>query len=133
MDVVRLLLNETQADNGRLTTDDNQPTNSVWKSSWRERPSWLAARSVDKVDQHGREFRRYRVALENTRPRMRLEALADAADNRLQSLRLTEERDGRDELLAAVTVLSYNALVDERRFVVRDTLTEDGRIGKANS
>ena len=91
---------------------------------------WLNARAVEKFDRNGREFRRYRVELENTRPRMRLEALADAADNRLQSLRLTEERDGRDELIAAVTVLAYNAPIDERRFVVRDTLTEDGRIGK---
>ena len=130
LDLVSLLLTETATDNEPRTTDNGQPTNSISESSWRERPTWLAARSVETLNRDGREFRRYRAELSGTRPRMRLEALADAADNSLQSLRLTQERDGRDEVLSTVTVLAYNTPIDDRRFVVRDTLTEDGRIGK---
>ena len=130
LDLVRLLLTETATDQEPRITDNGQRTNSVSKSSWRERPTWLAARSVETLNRDGREFRRYRSELSGTNPRMRLEALADASDNSLQSLQLTQERDGRDEVLSSATVLAYNLPIDERRFVVRESLTEDGRIGK---
>ncbi len=141
VDVVAMLWDSVLRPSGSGLVDRNQPRpgsrvtksddeSTVWRTTWREKPTWLAARASEVVNRDGREFRVYRATLDASRPRMRIEAVADAADNRLQSLRLTDERDGREELLAAVTVLAWDEAVEANRFVVRESLTEDGRIGK---
>jgi Flp pilus assembly protein TadD len=59
-----------------------------------------------------------------------VEAVVDAATQMLRSLETRVDRDGRIEPVAKLTVLGLNEPVKEELFVVGDTLTEDGRIGK---
>ena len=61
---------------------------------------------------------------------LRLEAEVDAATHMLRSLKTKEDRDGQWTPLAALTVAAVDQPVNEDLFVVGDSLTEDGRIGK---
>ena len=60
-----------------------------------------------------------------------IEALVDR-QTRLIAFAGSEQRKDKGEakLFAELNVLAYNEEVPEEKFVVRDTLTEDGRIGK---
>jgi hypothetical protein len=59
-----------------------------------------------------------------------LEVLVDPRTGRLAELTLLAEQDGRRERLTRVRFVAFDQPVEEELFVVGDTLTEDGRIGK---
>jgi hypothetical protein len=59
-----------------------------------------------------------------------LEVLVDPRTGRLAELTTLAVRDGRRERLTRVRFVAFEQPVDEELFVVGDTLTEDGRIGK---
>ena len=59
-----------------------------------------------------------------------LVATVDAATQMLRSLETAETRDGRTVPRATLTVLGVDQPVAEDLFVVGDSLTADGRIGK---
>jgi predicted Zn-dependent protease len=73
---------------------------------------------------------RYRI-IDGLRPVM-VEARVDAATQLLYSLETLVDRDGKVTPAVTLTLLSANGPVDEDLFVVGDSLTEDGRIGKVN-
>ena len=57
----------------------------------------------------------------------------DAQNGQLASLQAVADRNGQLETVAQVTVLAMNqnqAAAPADKFVVKDTLTEDGRVGK---
>ena len=57
-------------------------------------------------------------------------AAVDRHSRLLQRLQAVEQRNGQVRTIAALNVVAYNLEVPAEKFVVRDTLTEDGRIGK---
>jgi hypothetical protein len=71
---------------------------------------------------------RYRT-IEDGLPVM-IEARVDRVTQLLYSLETLVDRDGKRTPAVTLTVLGANQPVDENLFVVGDTLTEDGRIGK---
>ena len=90
----------------------------------------LGARPARQVKRDGVNCLLYQVSLKTTHGPVTLEATVDAATQLLRSLETKENRDGKIEPLAAITVLAVDQPLREELFVVGETLTEDGRIGK---
>ena len=61
---------------------------------------------------------------------LRIEAVVDAKTQLLQSIESLRVRGERTEPICKLAVIARDKPVDEDLFVVGDTLTEDGRIGK---
>jgi predicted Zn-dependent protease len=59
-----------------------------------------------------------------------IEALVERQTLLLHRLQARQRRAGVAQPVAALSVLAYNQAVAQEKFVVRDTLTEDGRVGK---
>ncbi len=80
----------------------------------------------------GKEFDVYRYrTIHGLRPVI-VEARVDRATQLLHSLETLVDRDGKESPAVTLTVLAANQPVNEDLFVVGDTLTEDGRIGKVS-
>ncbi len=90
----------------------------------------LGAEPAERVERDGRQCDLYRVELAAAEGPIRVEALVDAGSGLLRSLEAKANRTGRWQPLTRITVLAAGEPVDEEKFVVGDTLTEDGRIGK---
>jgi len=92
----------------------------------------LAMQPVERVQHEGVDSFVLSHADPSARIRIiHIEALADAATHLLRSLTTSvEEHGGIRRSVDHVTVLAYNEPIPEEKFVVSDTLTEDGRIGK---
>ena len=73
---------------------------------------------------------RYRI-IDGLQPVM-VEARVDPATQLLYSLEMLVDRDGKVTPAVTLTVLAANGPVDEDLFVVGDSLSEDGRIGKVS-
>ncbi|MSR57905.1 MAG: hypothetical protein EXS05_09545 [Planctomycetaceae bacterium] len=82
------------------------------------------------IDHEGQALYRYRVAVSPTERRLHVEALVDARTQILQSLVVAAEHDGRLTPVVELNVVAVNQPVAAEKFVVSDTLTEDGRVGK---
>jgi len=97
----------------------------------KDRQRLLKTEPVEQIERDGRACDVYRIEVPAAEGKVQIEALVDA---RTQSLCWLESRklrdDGRSQPIARLTVLAVNEPVDEELFVVGDTLTEDGRIGK---
>jgi tetratricopeptide (TPR) repeat protein len=87
-------------------------------------------RPAERVKRDGVEYLVYRLDGPLTKSgKLQLEVLADAQTLRLASARFLEILD-KARTFAEVLVVAYDDKADEGKFVVKDTLTEDGRIGK---
>ena len=95
-----------------------------------QRQALCATRPTESIESDGKEVLVYHAELANSEGDCRLEARADAATRRLQSLKVTRQHDGQPPRVATLAVLAVNQPVSQDKFVVRDTLTEDGRVGK---
>ncbi|KKK59652.1 hypothetical protein LCGC14_3032250, partial [marine sediment metagenome] len=91
---------------------------------------FLQQRPAERVQRDGVECDVYRIEIPAADGTIRLEAIVDAATRRLRSVETKSDRNGQLRPIAKVTMLAVNEPVDEELFVVGDTLTEDGRIGK---
>ena len=91
------------------------------------RDSLLAKAPNRRIDRGGRPCDVYRW---ETTGNVRVEAIVDVKTRMLQVIESATVRDGRAEPLASMKVVAIDEPVDEELFVVGDTLTEDGRIGK---
>ncbi len=85
---------------------------------------------VETLDRDGRKLLRYRFDIPRQPEPLTLEALVDLKSQMVESFTIQTLRNGRLEPVAELNVLAVNAPVAEEKFVVRDTLTEDGRVGK---
>ena len=94
------------------------------------RKSLLGARPVERVQRDGRLCSVYRTQLATAEGEIRIEALVDVGTGMLRTLKTTALRDGRAGPINTLDVLAVDQPVDESLFVVGDTLTEDGRLGK---
>jgi predicted Zn-dependent protease len=81
-------------------------------------------------EQDGADYLVYRVELPWQGGKVELEALVEAATLRLHSVQAQAEKDGKSRPLGELTVVAWDEKVPEQKFVVKDTLTEDGRVGK---
>ncbi len=90
----------------------------------------LKAASIEQVRRDGRNASLYRVDVPADEGKIRIEAVVDAESQMLCSIASTAIRGTRREPIVEVNVLAVDKPVDEELFVVGDTLTEDGRIGK---
>ncbi|HUU21684.1 MAG TPA: VIT and VWA domain-containing protein, partial [Phycisphaerae bacterium] len=95
-----------------------------------DRTKLAQTRPAERVRRDGAQCDVYRLELPAKTGTIRVEAVADAGTGLLRSLEAVTERGGRVEPIARLRVVEVNAPVDEDLFVVGDTLTEDGRIGK---
>jgi len=87
-------------------------------------------RPAEQIQRDGRPCLLYRIDVPWRDAKLKVEALVDAGTQFLHSLEAKTERDGRVEPLARIEVVSLGQPLAEELFVVGDTLTEDGRIGK---
>ena len=90
----------------------------------------LAAKPAERAERNGHKCDIYRWEMPEEKGKLRVEAEVDVDSRLLQSLEAVREVKGRLEPLGKVTVVACNKPVAEELFVVGDTLTEDGRIGK---
>ncbi len=90
----------------------------------------LASRPAEHVTRDGRALEIYRW--DNTGPdgTLRIEAVVDAKTQLLESIESLRVRGERAEPICKLAVIARDKPVNESLFVVGDTLTEDGRIGK---
>ncbi len=88
------------------------------------------SRPVRQAEYDGVEYLVYHLEVPAKEGAVEIEALVDRETHLLHSLQAEEKRNGEAKPLAKLTVLAYNEAVPEEKFVVRDTLTEDGRVGK---
>jgi tetratricopeptide (TPR) repeat protein len=95
-----------------------------------DRQSLRHALPTERVERDGHDCHVYRMEVPVPGGKIRIEALVDATTNRLTSLETKAVQNGQEKPLTDVTVLAYNQPVPQEKFVVKDTLTEDGRIGK---
>jgi tetratricopeptide (TPR) repeat protein len=87
----------------------------------------LQREPAGRVTQDGKEYLVYRTEVLD-KATLLVEILVQ-----LDTLRLAKARawfKGQDDALAELAVVGYGEKIDEERFVVKDTLTEDGRVGK---
>ncbi len=84
---------------------------------------------VETIERDGRRLLHYRKQLAGRDPPLTLDALVDAKTHAVTSLEILTLRNGRLETVAELNVVAVDAPVAPEKFVVRDTLTEDGRIG----
>jgi len=89
-----------------------------------------AARPVEQFVRDGQSCLRYRIEAPCQEGKVQLEAVVDAGTQMLDWLEVKHDRGGRVEPLARLEVVSLGQPVAEELFVVGDTLTEDGRVGK---
>lgn len=89
------------------------------------------ARPVEQTEREGDSINVYRTRFSSgSEGSFELEAVVDSKGRAVRSLVKRAIRDGGPEIVAEIELLAMNAPVDEEKFVVSDTLTEDGRIGK---
>jgi tetratricopeptide (TPR) repeat protein/outer membrane lipoprotein-sorting protein len=96
-----------------------------------QRPDSLQfERSSKPIQRDGKDYEVYGLDLPAEKGKVHIEALVDAGTQCLRSLEASTDRDGRLSPVARLTVLATDQPVPEDIFIVGDTLTEDGRIGK---
>lgn len=92
----------------------------------------LTARPVERTDRDGRDCFVYRVELPAREGQLQVEATADART--LQLLDITAREAGAKRQagppLAELHLVALDVTVDDDKFIVAKSLTEDGRIGK---
>jgi tetratricopeptide (TPR) repeat protein len=96
----------------------------------KERERLAGARPVGRVERDGTDYLVYRAEVSRQDGPIEIEALVDPGTMRLHSARARAGQGGQARPLAEMTVLAYGGPVAEDKFVVKDTLTEDGRVGK---
>jgi predicted Zn-dependent protease len=95
-----------------------------------ERQDFLDKPPAGRVQRDGIDCLVYRMEVPAAQGKIEIEALAEAATHRLHSLAAKTRRNDEWEQLGELTMVAYNPPVSQQRFVVKDTLTEDGRLGK---
>lgn len=85
---------------------------------------------VETIERDGRKLLHYRFDVPGQPEQHTLDALVDLKSQMVESCEIQALRNGRLETVAALNVVAVNLPVADEKFVVRDTLTEDGRIGK---
>jgi tetratricopeptide (TPR) repeat protein len=85
---------------------------------------------IGHVERDGHDCLVYRVEVPAPEGAVEIEALVDRSTGLPHSLEARGLRGGKKMKLATMDMLAYNQAVPEEKFVVRDTLTEDGRVGK---
>jgi len=95
-----------------------------------DRQGLLGARPAEKVERDGRTCDVYRMEVAAADGELRIEALVDTRTRMLRTVETTTRRDGRVRPITTLDVLEVDKPVDDSLFIVGDTLTEDGRVGK---
>jgi len=95
-----------------------------------ERAPVLAALPVERIRDGGQDLFVYRTDVDTPDGTVWIEARVFARTRRLQSIRTQLEKADKLEPLAELTVIAYDQPIDDAKFAIADTLTEDGRIGK---
>ena len=90
----------------------------------------LAARPAEHTTRDGRAVEIYRWETAGQDGTLRIDAVVDAKTQLLESIESLRVRGERTEPICKLAVIARDKPVDEDLFVVGDTLTEDGRIGK---
>ena len=90
----------------------------------------LANRPTEQITSDGVLCDVYRWTATSGEGKLQCEALVDAQEQALRSLAAGILRDGRVQPHSSIVVAATNQPVAEELFVIADTLTVDGRIGK---
>ncbi len=90
----------------------------------------MAAQPAERKIVEGRPVEIYRWEAADGDGRIRVDATVDAKTQLLESIERLRIRGERVEPICRLTVIARDKPVNEDLFVVGDTLTEDGRIGK---
>ena len=94
--------------------------------------SLLTARPVERTVHDGHDCFVYRVNVPGETGRLQIEAFAEVRNHQLVGItaRPAGARNAVNPPLAELVLIAMNAAVDDDKFVVAKSLTEDGRIGK---
>jgi predicted Zn-dependent protease len=85
---------------------------------------------VGRTERDGLDCLVYRLEVPAEEGDVEVEALVDRRTGLPHELQARGVRDGQRQTIAELKVLGYDESVPAEQFVVRDTLTEDGRVGK---
>ena len=94
-----------------------------------EHASILAALPSAQIRDGGEDVLVYRAEVRTHDEKVWFEARVIAGTNRLASVRTWFANNGKKEPHSELTVLAYDEPIDAEKFVIADTLTQDGRIG----
>jgi len=95
-----------------------------------DRQGLLGARPAEKVERDGRSCDVYRMEVAAPDGELQIEALVDTRTRMLRTVETTTRQNGRVRPVTTLHVLDVHKPVDDSLFIVGDTLTEDGRVGK---
>ncbi|HEY7424476.1 MAG TPA: VIT domain-containing protein [Gemmataceae bacterium] len=95
-----------------------------------DRASLSDAQAVARIERDGVECLVYRLEVQAVEGPIEIEALVNRRTKLLHSLQAKKQGEGEVKPSARLDVLAYNQAIPKEKFVVRDTLTEDGRVGK---
>ena len=90
-------------------------------------------RPAETIRRDDRDFLIYRGSCPSRLGPIQMEVTVDATTQLLESIEATGVRQGQETMLGRLVLVSIDEPVDEELFVVGDTLTEDGRIGKVTT
>ncbi len=92
----------------------------------------LMARPVERAPFDGRDCFVYRVELPTDRGQVQIEAMADAKSKQLVEIvaRVAGAPANAGPPLAEMRLVAFDVPVDDSKFIVAKSLTDDGRIGK---
>ncbi len=93
-------------------------------------PSLADSRPIGHTERDGVDCLVYHLEVPAKDGAIEIEALVNRQTHLPHFLEAKERRNGQVQSLAELTVVAYNEAIPEEKFVVRETLTEDGRVGK---
>jgi len=88
-----------------------------------------ASRPIGRAERDGVDCLVYHLETAGTENPIAIEALVNRRTRLLHSLQARARGKDDQKPFAELTVLAYNQAIPEEKFVVHDTLTEDGRVG----
>jgi len=83
-----------------------------------------------RIERNGQNLLQYELRYAQRDNPLVIEALVDIATGQLTAFDIHTDRNGGHKLVAELSVVGVNAPIADEKFVVSDTLTDDGRIGK---
>jgi Tfp pilus assembly protein PilF len=95
-----------------------------------QREKLAAQRPDGHAEKDGRDLLVYHLNIPSDDGAIALEARVDATTRLLDFVEAKREGKGNAKAIGSLSVVAVNRPIPEDRFVVKDTLTEDGRIGK---
>lgn len=96
----------------------------------REAARFRRVRPTDQKNEKGKHYQVFRMTTQDREPPVVIEALSETRTGKLQSLAVWPAGNRQGPPLAELALVAQDVEVEDSKFVVAKSLSEDGRIGK---